>query len=60
MHRRDESIVLFAISVVHERFSTCFEDALSHEDSLSLEYACSLEEIESIAEITSSEMGDQL
>ena len=59
MHRRDESIVLFAISVVHEGFPTCFEDDFSREDSLSLEYACSFEEIESISEIATSEMSDE-
>ena len=57
MHGRDEIVVLFTISVIHERLSSRFEDHLSAESSLSLEDTRSLEEIHRVAQVAITEFG---
>jgi hypothetical protein len=59
MHGRDEIVVFLPVLIVHERFTSGFEDIFFREFSLTLEDTRRLEEIQGVAKVASSELGDE-
>ena len=59
MHRRNEVIVFLSVLVVHERFTSGFEDIFSREFTFTLEDTRRFKEIQGVAEVTSSEFGNE-